>query len=332
MRSRRFAMLFLAFPFVFASFAFAQTLTPPLALATADWSVEKVKVLNSASDDSVWKFMNNQWGNTDLNPGNGKLCEFHFVNLRHSGELSLVAVYDGGGTVDCNDLEVFDKGPTGFSIYDFDTTQDVSLNANKDLNGDGHNELIVDAGLAGGGGADHCIATWPVVYAWNGSGYADVSREFKNYYRKTLSDLQRQIIPLPPIARPEQAQTIETAPPGGSGKFFPGRSVEPPQPVPARTPDSGLDCVKAEAAKIQRFLGTSHDAGMGDALKWANSTNARDRIFATFILGDIGTPEAKRYLKTLRNDADRNVAMSAKDFLTPAADGPSVNPTIQATH
>jgi hypothetical protein len=43
--------------------------------------------------------------------------------------------------------------------------------------------------------------------------------------------------------------------------------------------------------KIQRFLGT-RDAGMSDAIKWANSGDPHDRIFATYILGDIGTPGA----------------------------------------
>src|ERR1700686_141866 len=42
----------------------------------------------------------------------------------------------------------------------------------------------------------------------------------------------------------------------------------PPKAPASPLESSELSCTKAEAAKIERFLGISHDAGMGDAIKW----------------------------------------------------------------
>lgn len=93
---------------------------PQPDLALADWSVSAPDSLrdNPPSNQAVWFFIN-KLGNpsldvSEINAGDGKLCWFRFVDLRHSGELSLVAVYDGGGTADCNDLTVFDKTSAGW--------------------------------------------------------------------------------------------------------------------------------------------------------------------------------------------------------------------------
>jgi hypothetical protein len=258
---------------LFASLAFAQTPTPHPDLATADWSVKQAKILNAESNDAVWKFMLKMAGTADLadsdNPG--KLCTFRFADLRHSGALSLVVSYDGGGTADCNDIEIFDKSPTGIENYDFDATQDLSLDSIKDLNGDGHDELIMDSGLAGGGGADHCMATWPVIYAWNGTGYADESARFKGYYRQTLAVLKSQIATQSLPTPASEQETMEGELTGSNGARAGVRIIRS-RAVPAPPPDaaSDTDCLKAEVGKIQRFLGT-RDAGMSDAIKWANS-------------------------------------------------------------
>lgn len=74
------------------------------------------------------------------------------------------------------------------------------------------------------------------------------------------------------------------------------------------------DCTEAEAAKIERFLG-SPDAGIADAIRWSESDDPSDRQFAADILGDIGTPRAIEYLHRLSNDPNQNVARSAKDSL-----------------
>jgi hypothetical protein len=76
-----------------------------------------------------------------------------------------------------------------------------------------------------------------------------------------------------------------------------------------------LDCLKAEAAKMERFLKTSKDAGMADAIVWANSTNPGEREFATYVLSDIRTAEALKYEQTLSRDPEHDVAESAEQAL-----------------
>jgi len=71
------------------------------------WSVKEFSTLNSEPRAAVWKFINHLWGNNTLSPEDGKLCSFHFADLRRSGELSLVVSYDDGGTADCNDVAIF---------------------------------------------------------------------------------------------------------------------------------------------------------------------------------------------------------------------------------
>src|ERR1700679_3881434 len=119
---------------LYAASSRAQTPTPFPNLATIDWSVKQAKILNAQSADNVWKFMNGQWGNNDLSPGNGKLCEFHFADLRQSGELSLVVSYDAGGTADCNDVDIFDKTRCGLDDYDFNNDAESDFESIDDIN------------------------------------------------------------------------------------------------------------------------------------------------------------------------------------------------------
>jgi hypothetical protein len=312
----------------------AQIAAPDLNLSFANWSTKQAKALNAEPKDAVSKFVSNLLGL--------HLCSFQFVDLRHSGQLSLVLSDDGGGTADCNYLQILDKMPSGIENYDFQTVAgDTYLDGVKDLNGDGHYEVIVDVYFASGGSIDHCDATWPVIYAWTGHGYSDVSRDFKNYYQQRLTSLQKQIAAAE--AQKEQAATgaapVERALPtptfeSQSNGAMPAGVGLIPAPSPALQPPAtlvedrrGLDCDKAEAAKLERFLGISRDAGMSDAIKWANSDNPLDRSFAADIFADIGTGQAQEYLKTLSHDPDRSVAMSVKGWVSeakPSATYPTV--------
>jgi len=200
----------------------------------------------------------------------------------------------------------------------------------------------------------HCIATWPVIYAWTGTGYSDVSNHYKSYYEKQLASLQKEI-----AATEQTNDQTEQASAATAGSVAPGNiadligqqsaaksaSVPPeagfsggvgllatPSPLtpltPLATDDQELDCTKAEAAKIERFLGVSRDAGMSDAISWAAGDDRTKRQFAIQILAEIGTPEAIEDLQTLSSDPDQNVARSAKSALLNIKT-PYVHPTIQ---
>jgi hypothetical protein len=342
------------------SSAFAQTAAAKPDLASADWSAAQAERLNGVPKKEIWSFMNGGDPGAD-SPGSGKVCEFQFVDLHHSGTLSLVIAYDNGGRAECNDVEIIDKAPTGFRYYDFDATQDFGFASVQDLKHNGHLELVVRGGVAGGG-PGHCIATWPIIYAWNGTGYSDVGRDYKNYYEQYLASLQNEIasVEQSEVTRTErhkgQAVRESTGPvndltttgsntgveqggtDGGASMPSNNNSDRLPSPMPPAPPspesallDSAeLDCTKAEAAKIQRYLDISRDAGMGDAVKWAESDDPATRRFAAVILSQIGTREATEYLRTLSHDPDPNVATSGKESLT-AVHAPhrDVHPTIQ---
>jgi hypothetical protein len=342
---------------------------PPLDdLKRADWSVEALHDLahNPPSKEAVWSFIGHLPGRV---PDLGKLCDFHFVDLRGQGTLSLVVSDDAGGRVDCNDAEIFDKTAAGIEQYLQPGYLDTP--GAEDINGDGRFEVIVydTAAIEYGGDTDGtildcdtcrtCEESWPIVYAWTGSGYTEVSTQYPKYYERELASVKKQIAaideaeaaahrPAPvvapavqvpvgaevgvfnhggafgggfgasgsqQIATRQQQQTLESAPAASS------------TPDDAEPPDENeLDCLKAEAAKLERFLGRSKDAGMDDAIRWANSNDSGEREFASSVLPQIGTAEALRYEQTLSRDSQPDVAESAKEELkdwgkpeTPAA-------------
>jgi len=246
--------------------------------------------------------------------------------------LSLVVSYDDGGTADCNDVAMFDKVSTGIEDYDFASVGMYWYDSIEDLNGDGRNELIVDGILAAPLGGGHCWATWPIVYTWNGTGYADVSAEFRGFYRKTLTNLQGQIAPPSPSPNPEQHVFTEGELNGANGERLGARVIRP-QPVAASTPRiaQDTDCQAAEEAKIERVVGISGDAGIDDAVKWSESDDPIVRKFGATIPSDIGTREAIEDLRTLSSDQDPNVARSGKADLKcfNTNTGPVARPTIE---
>lgn len=316
---------------VFSVFGFSLWAAQP-DLAAADWSVKSPRSLAtvSPSDDAVLGFVEKLEGLDHL-----ILCSFRFGDLRHSGNLSLVVSTSDGRF--CN-VEIIDKTASGFELYDADSSRDSGIKL-EDIDGSGSLELIADVDLTSYQGASRCVATWPVIYAWTGSGYTDVSNQYRGYYEQYLESLKKKIAQI--SSATEQAQATTTNQTGESEptsiRHFKAASrngttsitikLPPPEesivpegsPSAAATPGAviGVDpCMEAEAAKIERFLGISRDAGMSDAIKWANSDDHSTREFAVDILSDIGTPDAILYLRTLSKDSDRAVAHFAKSALT----------------
>jgi hypothetical protein len=303
--------------FLFASNSLA---TPP-DLASLDWSVKVPHnlVANPPDDDVIKTFMTNL--NDDEAYPTG-ICAAHFADLHHSDTLSLVVAENDGRF--CHPF-VVDKTARGFRKYSLDPAGvHTSVPKIEDLGGNGHLELIVDTEFTGYGGAQYCTASWPVIYAWTGDGYSDVSSHYKGYYKQRLANLQKLIgATEAQKERAEQASAAESSQPvesanngapaelksgglnlvptgGGSQATPPAvvtygpngsvsiRTLIPlrmasPTPLAPPPPDRReLNCTKAEAAKIERFLGISRDAGMSDAIKWKNSDNPDDRSFAAW--------------------------------------------------
>jgi hypothetical protein len=317
-------------------------------LASLDWSVKAPHNLatNPVTDDQIKTFMSRLDGG--ISPQG--ICEAHFANLQHSGTLSLVVSENDGRF--CH-LSVVDKTNGGFNRYVFDLSLGTDGPEIQDLGGNGNLELIVPTDLTGYQGGGYCMARWPVIYAWTGNGYSDVSGQYRGYYERQLVSLQKEIATtkaqrkLAEEGSPDQnaapaasvesgvaagqqsagnssapvlQRTVAKASGGSVGAGF-ASVFQPSLPMASPAPDrDGFDCTKAEAAKIERFLGTSRDAGMDDAIKLANSNNPDDREFAAWIFADIATPEAIKYLQTL--SLDPAVASTGKYALEQANRGP----------
>jgi hypothetical protein len=321
-----------------------------LDLDRADWSVNAPHDLahNPPSEGAVRSFL--RYMANSVGGITNQVCDVQFADLKHNGTLSLVLGDDGGGTADCNYSEIFDKNAGRFEEYFLDAY--IGSPGVEDINGDGRFEVIVD-GLAGrenvgeyyGKGTSPycnmcvtCTEYWPRVLAWTGSAYADVSSQYPKYYERELLSLKKQIATInaaqavqrAPAAAPSpmrsetRLQGFAMAIPEGhelgskqSPEIVPQQIAMPtPTPEAAEPPDANdLDCLKAEAAKIERFLGISKEAGMNDAIGWANSHDPAQRDFTTEVLSDIGTAEALKYEQTLSRDSDPDVAKSAKSEL-----------------
>jgi hypothetical protein len=166
-------------------------------------------------------------------------------------------------------------------------------------------------------------------------GYTDVSFRYKDYYRQVLASLQREIAASesgPENFQPAQAHSATASQESmqhnspflvlqqespGSPNWVPVHASVSSLPTPRAQATPELvpqvdNCTKAEAAKIKRFLGISRDAGIADAIGWADSDNPGDRAFVAEVLADIGTPEALEHLKTLCNDPNPGVKATAK--------------------
>jgi hypothetical protein len=293
------------------------------ALASMDWSVQAPHSLvkEPSSRQAVEELL--QLGDTYRS--NPSLCSFTFADLRQTGTLSLVVGYDSSGRGFCNDIDIVDRTTSGLESGSLPPAaigpgEDVSKLI-KDVNGDGRLEIVINMAVGGYQGSTHCGLEWPVVFAWTGTGYADVSSQFKGFYRQALQTLTGQHAAASasiPGSHP-QMETFQSQSADGDGINVRARVI---RPKPASAYESaclresggasGVDCQKAEAAKIERFLGISPDAGMGDAIKWSESSDPSTREFSAGLFADIGTSEAMDHLKTLTADSDRSVAEDSK--------------------
>ena len=258
------------------------------ALASYDWSVSASPNLakkpppQKVVEDFLSSFKDPDDAALDKEAG-VYICSFQFADLRHNGFLSLVA---GIGTKDrpsCTGITIIDRTKSGFESYgsggQIGAGGEISHQL-RDLRHDGHFEFVFDYGLAVF--PQRCAANWTAIYAWTGSNYTNVSSDFKDFYRQRLDSLKKII-------------------PALSG-------------IPNRNgyEDSDKECLEAEAAAIERFLSTSPDAGLDQALRLTQSEDRLARQFGTILLMLIGTPGAHEQLEKLTRDPDYGVASYAK--------------------
>jgi hypothetical protein len=320
-------------------------------LATADWSVTSPHNLavNPPTDDMgsavlalVKKLDPETTENySDLCPSDA----WKFVDLHHSGTFSLVVGLSDGRFYGEN--LIIDKAASGFREYDLSSPSSSHFSGPQveDLSGKG--DLVVieftDFTDFNGMNTSPCIADFPVIFAWTGDGYTDVSNQHKQYYEQQLASLKAQVdgaetppttatlVPTPDTTAVQQSESSRLSShisQGARQPFFIAKTIPVPRspaPAPATAVAPANVCTKADAAKIERFLGIDKDAGFEDAAKWADSSDRDEWIFAVAVLKDIGTPSAIDYLRTLSNDTSGLVATHAKAALQSLARPPAPN-------
>ncbi len=275
--------------------------SPRLAskLASLDWSVKASPNLSShpPSPKELVRFVasieNGVTGDTLLGVEGGTyICSFGFADFRQSGNLSLIVGIGVVNRPSCRQIEVIDKTGAGFDLYQSGGSTgsgDDIPSKIKDLKHDGNVEFLLETGL--GSLTDRCSAKWTSIYAWERDNYRNVSDRFPQYYRDRLGSLKKV------LSRPSSPDSA-------------GRST------------GDMECLEAELGAIQRFLGISGTAGLDQALRLANSKDTAERDFATQLLGEIGTPEARRSLERLAADSEKAVSEDAKYALSKSAKGP----------
>ena len=270
-------------------------------LATYDWSVNASPNLAAKPPprEVLERFMLAVQTSTTstLLPGGGpqKLRSYKFADLRHDGFMSLVAATAPDGTSSCSDSHkwtfcsvfIVDQTSTGFEVYktlgSIDAGGNVPLGV-QDLQHDGNLELIVSQAFTSI--PKQCMATWPAIYAWRGTGYNNVSDRFKEFYRNQLDAIKQLIPNLPP-----------------TGPSYDQRNKE---------------CLQAESAKFERLLG-SPNAGLDAAIAATNSKDPMKVTFGVFDLMGIDTPEARQYFNSLPNSPDPNIKLALRQLAYPGS-------------
>jgi hypothetical protein len=326
-------------------------------LASADWSADSSPSLaaHPPNDDAILDLLNKLQGAA----GFMGICSAQFANLRHGTNLSLVVSATDGRQ--CGFLSIVDKTSSGFELYE---STGGEIEGIKDLTGDGNLELIVNF-WDGDPMGSSCVPKWPVIFAWDGHEYANVSDQYKGYYEEKLNLLKEQTAEVraaeqaqeeppgqTPAPRPTALRHILISPSTEQARgaeqvqeALPDRTpasrptairdalispTDAPKPTqvqsdaenpaelsPATTSNveqtlSDPDCGAAEASRIERFLGVSPEAGLHDAIGWANSSDPRQRELAVFAFLAIGTPSAVEQLRTLSYDTDHKISSLAR--------------------
>jgi hypothetical protein len=233
------------------------------ALALMDWSVKAPNSLvkEPPSRQAVEEML--QLGDTYRS--SPTLSSFTFADLRQTGTLSLVVGYDSSGRGFCNDIDIVDRTGSGFESSGLQPAaigqgEDVTKLI-KDINGDGRLELVVNMLVGGYQGDTHCGLEWPVVFAWTGSSYADVSSQFKGFYRQALQSLTQQpaAASVSTPVSPPQIETFQSQPADAADGINVQARLIRPQPAsasePASSPESGSasGAVSAGREPILRF-------------------------------------------------------------------------------
>ena len=236
-------------------------------------------------------------------------------------------------------MAIFDKTASGFDAYT--SWAAFGENSVQDINHDGKFELVLDSPIGPPGSSLAC--TWPLIFAWTGSDYREVSTQFKNYYRRHLDELDKEFgVESPEQAKADPLPSFQTAPTlvlnskksvSGSDSLSSirndesaavGSSSTPSESSVASSSESGNQtdqyCAIIDKSKTEQFLGIHSDQTVNYAISKSESNESSDRELAAYLFSYIDTSEATQDLQRLAADADPSVAEVAKQRLSGESD------------
>jgi hypothetical protein len=270
--------------------AYAQTDSAPAdpdeaSLAERSWSIGATPSLRTDPPPFrvIEKFIQQQ-----VDTPEAHLCSFQFDDLAGDGTYQLVVSMDSSGRRWCNTIFVVARTSGRFKVQELDIwtlVEDVE-SVIVSLTGDGRRQLVIPELISGYAGGNHCMATWPVIYTWDGTRFARHSRDFPSFYEQYLQRLDGR------IKRLTQS----------------GADL-----------DIALSCLYMEHDKILRALGTDPHAGFERSRQWLRSETPELRLKAIKVLMDIADGRSIAELRSLEHDRDPIVAQEAKNALASIA-------------
>lgn len=311
MRNRR-PLMFCALLMCVAALWLAPTSSiaaDPLELAKRDWSVKAPDSLarHPPSNESVSALLEELSGSDGVD-------SVQFADLHHSGTFSMV-VEQGATRCGGPGVVIVDRTPGGFEIYKTEEEgrpQDDDLI--EDINQDGNFEVVLDTSYI----FHECVSwdtVFPVIYAWTGTKYSNVTNRFQKFYRRKLEQLKSKL-----AASDAKQKTLAVC-----RKVWASGEHDPrcdPASLALTDDDGNEENWRIEAAAIERMLGLRANAGLDYASELSHSDDWGDRLLAAQILDDIQTAEARSYLVTLSRDHCRLVASAAQQGLKSARPRP----------
>jgi hypothetical protein len=248
----------------------------PLPLTSYNWAVNASPNLAAKPPPKadIRKLIEQEDSDWGEDNDGTEICSFKFVDLGHDGNLTLLVTRHDGGRGGCGDVHVVDRTAAGFEEHNvWGGAYGVD---------DVNNNVLVDIdGKPYLSDYDY-FATVTQGGSQCFAGYIRIySWDGSNYSNQSAQ----------PRFKPFYQHEIESL----------KKSGENPE------------CIKASIAKIQRtFLGAPPNTGLDDAIRLAKSSDPLWRQFAVGLLSNIGTAEAKGYLRALTTDPNKEVADYAK--------------------
>jgi len=219
--------------------------------------------------------------------------DFLVTDLNNDGTKEIVATINAHCSGDSiGILVVYRRNDVKVMAQYFDTHWGHLKHDIKDIDGDGSFEIITKNVLAESTGHVTCVQ-WPRIYKWDGQGYTEASRDFPEYYRKIVRNLDTNLDQLSKVDLEELAKSDKMS-----------------KEELAKWQQFRIADVHVAQFKAKQLLG-EEKAGFDHAVQWSSSTERELRRNAVTVFAGIMDRKSRQYLQKLAKDSDSTVALSA---------------------